>query len=213
MKTFLVFSLLLLGSANTAGQQLQSFKVDDYDLLHPLVIKELNRPGPHAVNISRRFANESEERLLRIAEAVYSAGTQVDLKRDRIRESGIGVMRMWWCSEFDGVRVPYAITKSAVAYYLEASDEFREAKPRIPFWIKMKMSSLTYSASVAHKESYQRGETTLKDVYVVSMNLGWSQFCGGLCGMAFQKSRTVVLNGKSEVLAVDGDACESFIVS
>ncbi len=215
MKTFLAFGLLLLVSAFTAAQQEQRFIVDTEDLSHPLTIKKSNRSGSHTVYISRRFANEGEEKLVRIAEAVYPARSEVTQKGDPIRktEAGVSKERLWWCKEFDGVRIPYAITKSAVAYYLEVSKEFEKKKPREPFWSNMKSSSLMYSASITRKESYQTGEVTRKDVYVVSMKLEWSQYCGKLCAMWFEKSRTIVLNQKGEVLAVEGDGCASARVS
>ncbi len=215
MKTFLAFCLLLLVSAFTAAQQEQRFRVDTEDLSHPLTIKKLNRSGSHTVNISRRFANEGEEKLVRIAEAVYPARSEVTQKGDPVRKTGAGVNkdRLWWCNEFDGVLIPYAITKSAVAYYLEVSKEFGKRRPREPFWSNMKSSSLMYSASITRKESYQTGEVTRKDVYVVSMKLEWSQYCGKRCAMWFEKSRTIVLDEKGEVLAVEGDGCASARVS
>lgn len=121
--------------------------------------------------------------------------------------------RLWSCNNFDGVLVPYAITKSAVAYYLEVSKEFGKKRPREPFWSNMKSSSLMYSASITRKESYQTGEVTHKDIYVVSMKIEWSQYCGQWCAMWVEKSRTIVLDAKGEVLAVEGDGCAPARVS
>ena len=167
------------------------------------------------MNISRRFANEGEEKLVRIAEAIYPARSEVTQKGDPIRktEAGVNKDRLWSCKNFDGVLIPYIITKSAVDYYLKVSKEFGKKRPREPFWSNMKSSSLMYSASITRKESYQTGEVTRKDVYVVSMKLEWSQYCGKLCAMWFEKSRTIVLNQKGEVLAVEGDGCASARVS
>jgi len=160
------FRYYLLVSAFTAAQQEQRFIVDTEDLSHPLTIKKLNRSGSHTVNISRRFANEGEEKLVRIAEAIYPARSEVTQKGDPIRktEAGVNKDRLWSCKNFDGVLIPYTITKSAVDYYLKVSKEFGKRRPREPFWSNMKSSSLMYSASITRKESYQTGEVTRKDV-------------------------------------------------
>jgi hypothetical protein len=215
MKTVVAFSFLMLVPTLVAAQLEQRYKVEAEDLAHPLAVKELNRPGRHKVKISRRFSNENEEKLMRIAEAVYPPPDEVTrgLTPDQKAEVGMNDVRLWWCREFDSVRIPYAVTRSAVAYYLEVSAEFGKKKPRVPFWRSMKSSSLTYQASIMRKESYRAGQVTHREVYIVSMMLGWSQYCGNLCAMDFGKSRTVVLSEQGEVLAVEGDGCEPILVS
>jgi hypothetical protein len=209
----LLLIVLLLASPFTVAQSDKTFFIDDEDLSHPLTVKELNRSGQHKVKISRHFDNEKEERLLRIAEAAYPRDREIR-QNSRIRiEQPPGNERLWWCSSFDGVRIPYAITKSAVAYYLEVSEEFGKKNPREPFWTRMSDSSLTYSARLLHKESYRVGKSVFRNVYLVSMELEWSQYCGSLCAMAFKTSRTVVLTETGVVLFIENDRCAPYIVS
>ena len=210
LKYFGSVLLLFLLATTTTAQHGQTFIIDDEDLAHPLTFKELNRSGKHEVKIVRRFADEREERLLQIAEATYPAESQVKEHSKRPPEAGQANERLWWCSSFDGVRIPFAITKGAVAYYLDVSTEFGKTKARDPF---MKSSHLTYSASLARKETYRVGTSVFTNVYVVSMELGWSQYCGSLCAMAFGASRKVVLNEEGKVLAVENDNCAPTIVS
>jgi hypothetical protein len=205
--------LFFLLATLTSAQADQTFIIDDEDLAHPLTFKELNRSGKHEVKIVRRFADEKEERLLQIAEATYPVESQVRERSKRSAEAPQGNERLWWCSSFDGVRIPFAITKGAVAYYLGVSTEFGKNKPRHHFWTSMMSSRLTYSASLAGKQTYRAGTSEFKNVYIVSMELGWSQYCGPLCAMAFQASRKVILNEEGNVLAIENDTCPPTIVS
>ena len=206
-------SLFLLLLLTTITQSDQLFIVADEDLAQPLTFKELNRSGRHEVKIIRRFANEKEETLLQIAEATYPTESLVKRRSNDPTEVPLGHERIWWCSSFDGVRIPFAITKGAVAYYLEVSTEFGKKEPRNPFWTRMKNSGLSYSAIVARKELYRVGTGEFRNVYVVTMELSWSQYCGSLCAMAFNASREVVINGEGKVLAVEKDTCAPTIVS
>src|SRR5258705_13137379 len=201
MPKVLTFILFVLFPTALAAQSNQSLIVDSEDLSHPLTFTELHRSGPHKLNLSRRFANDNEERILRIAEAVYPAapgGEGVLAKTEPVNRE-----RQGWCSSFDRVRIPYAITKSAVAYYLDVSEEFRKKEPREPFWTNMMSSSLTYSAKLSSKESYKVGTSEFRNVFVVSMQLEWLQYCGNLCAMTFKASRNVVVRDDGTVLATE----------
>jgi hypothetical protein len=213
LKYFGSLLLLFLLATLTAGQSDQTFIIDNEDLAHPLTFKELNRSGKHEVKIVRRFADEKEERLLQIAEATYPAESQVKERSRAKTEAQIGNERLWWCSSFDGVRIPFAITKGAVAYYLGVSTEFGKNKPRHHFWTNMMSSRLTYSASLVREETYRAGTSEFTKVYVVSMELTWSQYCGPRCAMRFQASRKVVVSEEGKVLAVENDTCAPTIVS
>jgi hypothetical protein len=199
----IILFLLLPGVSVAQSDQLSV--VDPVDLAHPLTFKELNRSGDHKVKLVRSFANEKEEMLLRIAEATYPSENAAK------NETAKGVQRSWWCDSIDGVRVPYAITRSAVAYYLEVSEEF--VKGSNAFGPKMKSSNLEYLASLSRKETYKVGNENFRNVYVVSMDLVWLQNCGPLCAMVFKASRKVVLSAEGKVLAVENDKCAEVGVS
>ena len=201
--------LLLLVVPGVARAQTQTFLIDADDLAHPLTMKKLTRADAHAIEISRVFANEKEEKLLQIAEAVYPAEGAVRQARGEASQASQPEKRLWWCKSFDNVLVPYAITKRAVAYYLDVQEKFRNGT----FGMKMSSSSLAYSAKIASHESYKVGDSTFANVYVVSMGLGWFQYCGPLCAMHFTASRTVVLDGDGKVLAVQNDECAPMVVS
>jgi hypothetical protein len=203
MPKFLTLILFVLFPAALAAQSPQSFIVDAEDLSHPLTFTELRQSGPHELHLSRRFANAKEEKILRIAEAVYSSDQPLKT----------GSWRQWWCSSFDGVRIPYAITRSAVAYYLDVSEGFRTNNPREPARPTMKFSTLIYSAKVSWKESYKVGTAEFRNIYLVSLELAWMQYCNALCGMMFGTTRNVVVKDDGSVLAIENDSCAPFVVS
>src|SRR5262245_61737814 len=128
---------LLFLTISAASQSGQRFIVAEEDLANPLTYKELRRPGNHQVTIVRRFADQKEEKLLQIAEATYPTEDQIKKAPNGLAERPTGSKRAWWCNSFDGVRIPYAITKSAVTYYLDVSAEFGKKNPRNSFWTQM----------------------------------------------------------------------------
>ena len=212
MPKFLTLILFVLFPTALAAQSEQSFIVDAEDLSHPLTFTELNRSGPHELTLFRRFANAKEEKILRIAEAVYPSAQA--LKKDRrVKIEPGNSTRQWWCSSFDGVRIPYAITKSAVAYYLDVSETFKSNNPVKPLAPKMISSSLKYSAKLSWKERYKVGTAEFRNVYLVSLELAWMQYCGPLCAMWFAANRNVVVKDDGSVLATENDSCAPFVVS
>jgi hypothetical protein len=113
--------------------------------------------------------------------------------------------RLWWCGGADGARLPFAITKSAVVYYIEFSESERKSEIKSQ---PQPYSNFGYDADISHQESYRAGDTTFRDVYVVTMKLGWKHSCGevpDMCSVVFYKSRKVVLDKNGSVLAVEGD--------
>ena len=127
--------------------------------------------------------------------------------------------RQWWCSAFDRVWIPYAITKGAVTYYLKMTEEFKQPGSGDPMRPKMLNSQFAYTATVTRHESYSLDHSVLlstpvlKNVYVVKMTLAWQQYCGALCAMTFAKSRIVILSDDGRVLAILNDECTQPLVS
>ena len=66
---------------------------------------------------------------------------------------------------------------------------------------------------MCHCMTAMLGTSDLKNVYVVSMELAWSQYCGNKCAMSFQATRNIALDEEGKVLAVENDTCAPGIVS
>jgi len=166
--------------------------------------------------VHRNFRNSEEERLIRIAEETYPPAEAVlsIAKSHPGREALSQEKRLWWYGEFDGVRLPYAVTMDAVRYYLALTQALGRGDTRQTNGIRMKRSEFSYFANISTPPStYSRDGRVFKDVYVVDMGLRWSNYCGSLCACAFHLDRTVVLRRDGTVLCVFGDQKPMVIVS
>ena len=52
-----------------------------------------------------------------------------------------------------------------------------------------------------------------EDVYVIEMDLSWTDVCGNLCALWFSKKRTVILAPDGRLRALFGDGVTTFMVS
>ncbi|MCB1025894.1 MAG: hypothetical protein KDB79_15975 [Acidobacteria bacterium] len=173
-----------------------------------------NRP-PYKVSIKRDFTGPKQERMLNIAEVVYPKAKTIETAcNPHFRsERNLDSKFRWSCGAFDGTFTPFTITKGAVAYYLDLLSQFRRNDFQNSRGIVMSSASLSYHSSIRFVKAYRVAQKKLKNVYVISMKLSWSQYCGRLCAMGFNKERTVVLNNKGRVLEVEGDGGASMWVS
>ena len=156
----------------------------------------------HTVVITREAADDAGRRLIAAAEAAQPA-------RDEVRKAA-GDTRLpdkgpvWWYKEELGLRIPYALTGEAVAYFTglvrrygkESFTRYTEPSSRVE-----------YTAKVAAHESFTHEQATFAGVRVVTLKLKFSQnFCAtGTEGLAFEKERTVVFDAAGKILAIIGD--------
>lgn len=206
MKKITLISLLIVCLTSGLFAQKSGYSIAENEISDSLPVISQKNKNSFRVNTSRKFANKEEERLLKIAEVVYPTAEEKQTKCAKLILGNPSNVN-WACGSFDNVLVPYAITKSAVIYYLKMTDDFRKGKS------KMKTSALNYSAEIKFQPSYEIKEEKFTDVYVVSMKLGWSNVCGDLCALIFSKDRTVVLDKNGKILFVDGDGETPVMVS
>ncbi|MCC6697804.1 MAG: hypothetical protein IT365_19410 [Candidatus Hydrogenedentes bacterium] len=172
--------------------------------------------GRYSAKIVRHYKDEKELRLLRIAESVYPSRQRVMDARatahfKETQEPPAGE-DLWWTSSFDGVRIPYTITGSALLYYCERVRDFR-TRAASTGRAAEQSCVMSYVGDISHQKQAEIEGKRFTDCYVVSMKLEWSWFCGDLCGLWFTKERTVVLDAEGTVLAVFKDGPADFIVS
>ena len=167
-------------------------------------------------DVHRSFRTADEERLIRIAEETYPPVDAVVA----VAESHPGghappaEERLWWYGEFDGVRLPYAVTLDAVRYYLGLTQALGRGDTTRTHGIRMKHSEFSYSAGISrHPSTYSRDGRVFRDVYVVEMRLNWSDYCGSECACGFSLDRTVVLRRDGTILCVFGDREPMVVVS
>ena len=153
-------------------------------------------PAKHVITIARVAEDETGKKMIAAAEAAPS-------------DTGV-----WWMTEdgnpvfTHGLKTPYAITNEALDYYTGLIKEYQKktwkaySEPR---------SSLEYKPVVARHETFTLKGKDYKNVIMVKMTLKFSvAYVSGDGGMDFLKTRTVVLDEKAQVLAIDGDANERF---
>lgn len=168
------------------------------------------KESTYKVELNRSFYSAAEESLLRKAEAVYQSPIKmVETVLQDPRWLANNLPRdnepLWWVGGNDNVRLTTVVTARAVLHYYDLSRELRRDPAAVPGF-PMNQTSLKYHATIKHYDKYSRGENKFTDVYVADLNLEWSHSCGGLCGMAFERNKIVILSSTGEVLAMYLDA-------
>lgn len=187
---------------------------EDLALSLPSAISDTS--GDYRILIERTYGNSEEERLLRIAEALYPPRDTLEAAIGRAHFKLKDVPNekdLWWASSFDGIRLPYAITGRAVHYYLDLIHSFKRGDFEGSNGIRMQDASFRYTATIDRQVVFEGPGLRLEDVYVARLRLSWSNYCGPLCALGFQQDRVVVLSPEGEVLWVSGDRQSSALVS
>lgn len=169
--------------------------------------------GPHIIKVQRTIRTENDMRMINIAESTYPPQTEVleAIKKAYFKLEEVPQEdKLWWYSEFDGVRIPYAITAEAVDYYVNLVQGYRKQEWKSDI---EPSSQFTYSAEVVFSEHYEKNENKFRQVYVVNMKLSMRATFASLSAVGFAKERIVVLDRQGKVLAVFGDGETPTIVS
>lgn len=169
-------------------------------------------------SIERISASDFESDLIDQAEKYYPPREDVVSAAEW---SGMEIpeTKYWYYSNFDGVKIPFAITEDAINYYSDLIDEFNENPDDVFFY----MASFEYKAEVIFYENYvspeadSQGQATepesFDSVYVIKMTLVWEDYCGSLCAAWINKNRIVVFNESGELLKVYLDGVTPVMVS
>lgn len=160
-------------------------------------------PGSFDVSITRSFQNAVEQQMITTAEAACPIPSDVEQACGGLENPAPGCR--WWCGSFDGVFIPFAITCDAIEYYSGLVYDYRQAAQEHPLIAGVREASFAYSAEVAFHEDFIAEGEAFEGVYVVSMTMSYSHYCGPLCGMGYTTTRTVVLDSAGVVLRVIGD--------
>lgn len=206
------------GEAVTGGSETPTAGTSDGTPKGPVVFDvpdETSTEGDHKITIARQYESEEEARLIQMAESVYPNREDVlAVEGHFVKEKSIPAgEELWWYDAFDGVRIPYAITGDAVCYYRDLTLAFRKGDFTGSNGIRMLKSELHYTAAVARHEHYESDGREFQGVSVVTMKLSWSQYCGNVCAMGFQKERVVVFDAAGKIIAVLLDGATRYRVS
>lgn len=183
-----------------------SWFVDERDFALELPKRLVEESGNYTIVITREWDGKKELELLKKAEAVYPNKDEIVAEaKKKDSEWQIPLEDkdpLWWYSSFDGVRIPYAITARAVRYYLDLTQAFRRGDFIVSANIRMLKSQLKYTVAIQYHSNFVYEQQEFRGVYVATLELNWSQYCGNMCAMAFGKKRIVVLAPDGEVRAV-----------
>ena len=149
---------------------------------------------PYTILLQRLAGSAQERKLLDLAEAAASQASP-----------GSGT---WWKGEFDGTRIPVAVTSEAVHYYLEKLDDFENGR-----WFTTSHGIEMLSAKLEYRASIAPAQFSGQPAYRADLDLKWFQHCGNLCALGFDKRRTVWLSPAGEILKIEGDGATDAIVS
>ena len=165
--------------------------------------------GPHTFEISRKFSTDAERALIKKAEALYPKENAPKKLLPAINsgEYKKGTFSpekeespFWSTGSFDGVKIAGIIATRTIRYYQDLSAAFRDNKK--PTSIEMSETSFTYSAHVEHFDKYEIAAEKFENANVVFMKISWSQFCGGLCAMGFEREKIVVFDNNGNPAAM-----------
>jgi hypothetical protein len=173
-------------------------------------------PTKHVVNIRREAADEKQSAMIAAAEAAQPSKEALRKAADASDPNDpLGLAqpkeaqpptgdKVWWYKEQLGIRIPYAITADAVAYYSELVGKYgKQALNRF----MQPSSRLDYHAGVKFHKEFKLDDKTFNDVHVVTLKLIFSQnfVASQTEGMQFEKERIVILDDKGKVQHISGD--------
>jgi len=170
--------------------------------------------GSYTIIIERNTNRAFHEEIIAKAEACFPPEYQIIDPQDRDKLNIPSGESLWWGGSFDGVRIPFAITGSAVEYYTRLIQLYKEGKFEEAGTIENISASFTYKVSVTHYNGFVYDNHNYGRVHVVQQELSWSNYCGMLCALWFTRERLIIFDAKdSALLGVIGDGHGRIVVS
>jgi hypothetical protein len=143
-----------------------------------------------------RSARDSARRERLVAKA---SGVVGESHRNAPRAAGNPADR-WWLDDFDATWIPYAVTGSAVHYYLNRLRDLAAGRGQFKYGPSEEGDRGTFE----YRATVRRG-TEPGVAYVVELHISWDYWCGDLCAMSFAHSRSVSFDANGAVLRIAGD--------
>jgi hypothetical protein len=182
--------------------------VDSLDAVTPRPVWEEAKDGDFTYSIRRVFSDSTEQRMLRIAEAVYpprDALAGIAARAYYEMGSDTAGVPLWWCRGIGARRIPYAVTAGTMEHFLRLTQRWRHHN----FWETgmgggLWWSDMIYHANVTAAPSFTDRDREFTNVYLVQLVFAWSYDDGTFVPVT-ETMRTVVLSRRGDVLAVEGD--------
>jgi len=164
--------------------------------------------------ILREFNSTDEENFINIAESIYPSRDSIfDLGNFEPNELDEIDGNLWWYSQFDGIKIPFATTRSANKYYCDLIDFYKAGDFESAMTITNSEAEFIYRATVNFENEFVIDLKEFKNVYVVNLELNWFSFCGSLCALWVDSKRTVIIDTNNNKIYIFGDGPISVVVS
>jgi len=159
-------------------------------------------PAKHVVTITRTPKDATETKMIAAAEA--ATPPEADVLAVAKLDPAPADPKLWWSNEQLGIKIPYAITAEAIAYYSALVEGY--GKQSVKRYIEPS-SRFNYQAAVTKHDTIELDGKNFSDVYLVTMTLNFSEdfAASGTEGMTFTKERKVVLDKDGKALHISGD--------
>ena len=114
----------------------------------------------------------------------------------------------WWTDHFDDTWLPFAVTGAAVDYYLNRLRDIAAGRGSFNYSSAEPPDSGTFYYRATIRRGRQPGVA-----YVVEMQIGWEYWCGTLCAVSFDHTRSVSFDANGSIVRIVGDRQPSVGVS
>jgi hypothetical protein len=161
--------------------------------------------GNFTATITRKYDDEDELELLRIAESVYPSQEDVGAWRQLVQQDGTAAsaeLAPWSYLALNGVQIPCAVTASAVEYYSQLVSSFEQGDFTSTGGVAVERCRMRYSGVIGHHKWFDIQGRHYPECYVARLELVWAQVCGENCSMAFVKQRLVIMSPQGAVMGV-----------
>ncbi len=187
----------------------------DYDALSSELPQwVVDTTGSFQITVHRNTYHDEWKQLIEKAEACFPPENDIKAAYFFTPPDSVHKEPLWWCDVFDGVRIPYGITGSSVAYYIDLIKDFQAGDFSQTGFYVFVSASVVYEASVIFYDSVMIGEKTYKEVYVVEQKLKWNDYLGNTGALMFLLERMVIFEKNSfKLIGVIGDGYPMVVVS
>jgi len=110
---------------------------------------------------------------------------------------------VWWMGARGGLRIPYAVTDAALAYYVAQIEAFRDGDFSATPEGTVESSQVSYRAVVEHHDLFVHDGRRFQNADVVRLELSWSHFCAGPCAFGFTLIRHVIFVPDEDPVAMN----------
>ena len=195
-------------------ENFDGYYFDYYALSSELPQSLVDTSSLFKINIRRDTHHDEWKLLIEKAEACFPPEIDILESYFFTEPDSVHEESLWWCDIFDGIRIPYCITGSSVAYYTELIKSFQSGDFSGAGIFVFQSASVEYEASVTFYDSIILGNESYTEVYVVKQKLKWNDYCGNMGALWTIIERLLIFEKNGyKLIGVIGDGYPMVVVS